>query len=114
VRALRNYPDLAHTEEVVKLLDGRFTSEGVKEEVEYLGHKLRETFERTYGWAWLLKLAAEVRVGASTDRGGHSAPHAVEAFARWDKILAPMADAFVDRFLKFSAQGDVPDPGWDA
>src|SRR5258708_2086524 len=60
VRALRNYPELGHAPELIALLDKRFTPEKVAAEVEYLGQKLRETFERTYGWAWLLKLAAEI------------------------------------------------------
>src|SRR6185295_17789275 len=36
VRALRNYPSLAQAAEVRKLLDGRFTAENTKTEVEYL------------------------------------------------------------------------------
>jgi hypothetical protein len=118
LRALRCYPSLLQAGELIKLLDGRFTEAAVKAEVEYLGHKLRETFERTYGWAWLLKLIAEVRVGlkeTASDGGGGGVDgrkaltaEVAAAFARWDKVLAPLADAFVDRFLKFLPKATYP------
>src|SRR5438874_11794725 len=41
VRALRNYPSLAHAHDLIPLLDARFTKEAVAAEVEYLTHKLR-------------------------------------------------------------------------
>jgi Protein of unknown function (DUF2891) len=118
VRALKNYPDLAQAKELITLLDARFTPEAVAAEAEYLTHKLRETFERTYGWAWLLKLAAELKAGVKQARPGvlrtgpgpvqAVAPPTAEAFARWDTTLAPLADAFVDRFLKFLPKATYP------
>jgi hypothetical protein len=112
VRALKNYPALAQRSELIKMLDGRFTPEAVAAEAEYLGHPRRETFERTYGWAWLLKLAAEIRAGVKASRGGGDggkiAPETAEAFVRWDKTLLPLTDAFVDRFLKFLPKATYP------
>jgi hypothetical protein len=105
IRALAKYPELAQSDEVRGLLDSRFTAESVAAEVEYLGHKHRETFERTYGWAWLLKLAAELKAGLS---GTTLAPQTSEAFKRWDVTLAPLTDAFVDRFLKFLPKATYP------
>jgi hypothetical protein len=105
VRALKNYPGLAHAADVRQVLDGRFTEEGVKVETAYLTQKLRETFERTYGWAWLLKLAAEIKAGV---KASGVAPETMAAFVRWDKTLAPLAEAFVDRFLKFLPKATYP------
>lgn len=114
-RALRSYPTLAQATEVRVLLDRRFTAENVKTEIEYLGHKRRETFERTYGWAWLLKLAAEVRLAiedsASARKEGKPPPISEEtgaAFTRWDSILAPLAASFVDRYLKYLPKATYP------
>jgi hypothetical protein len=80
--------------------------------VEYLGQKLRGTFERTYGWAWLLKLAAELRLAADgvsggTD-GGPVSPAVREASARWNATLQPLTDAFEDRFITYLPKATYP------
>jgi hypothetical protein len=54
------------------------------------------SFERTYGWAWLLELARELR--ASND------PLA----RRWSAAMAPLADAFVARWLDYLPRADYP------
>lgn len=104
VRALRNYPGLSQAQELREVLDGRFTAEKIRVEVEYLGRPLRQTFERTYGWAWLLKLCAEVRAPLASGAAGAT----IAALARWDKALAPLADAFVDRYLKYLPKATYP------
>ncbi|MBC7773346.1 MAG: DUF2891 domain-containing protein [Pyrinomonadaceae bacterium] len=106
IRALRNYPALAQAAEVRQLLDKRFSTDNVAGEVEYLGHKRRETFERTYGWAWLLKLAAELCAGAPP--GTSPDPETAAAFARWEKNLGPLTEAFVKRFLKYLPKATYP------
>ena len=42
------------TNRVCSVFDAQFTSEKIEEEVAYF--EKHSTFERTYGWAWLLKL----------------------------------------------------------
>lgn len=106
VRALRNYPALAQAEQLRALLDKRFTPENVKAEVDYLRKPRRETFERTYGWAWLLKLAAELR--SAPPSGKAPAPQTLAAMSRWSQTLAPLTDAFVERFLKYLPKATYP------
>ncbi|MBX3378096.1 MAG: DUF2891 domain-containing protein [Phycisphaeraceae bacterium] len=95
VRALRLSPGLGAAGEIRALLDRRLTEEAVAGEVAYLRQPGRGAFERPYGWAWLLKLAAELRLGA-TGGGGFAS-----AMARWEGVLAPLTAAFVERFLTF-------------
>jgi hypothetical protein len=106
------YPKLAQRDEVVRILDERFTPENVKVETEYLSQKLRATFERTYGWAWLLKLAAELRFALvfrkRTVAGDGLTPDILDAFGRWETVLAPLTGAFVDRFLKYLPKATYP------
>ncbi len=106
IRALRSYPMLGHAAEVRALLDARFTAENVKAEVEYLGRPNRGTFERTYGWAWLLKMAAELRMGLAA--GAKVSEETRAAFVKWDATLAPLVDAFVQRFLKYLPKATYP------
>ena len=55
----------------------------------------RASFERTYGWAWLLELAREL---ARRRRDAQ----------RWARALAPLADAFVARYLDYLPRQRYP------
>src|SRR5690349_9001792 len=102
--AMRGYSKLAQAVEVGASLDQRCSPDNVKAEVEYLGQEQRETFERTYGWAWLLKLAAELRAEPANGVPRETAA----AFAAWSATLQPLTDAFVDRYLKWLPKATYP------
>ena len=42
------------------MLAEHLTTENLKAEADYFARKASQSFERTYGWAWLLKLAEEL------------------------------------------------------
>ena len=56
----------------------------------------RQSFERTYGWAWLLKLAEEIH--------GWDDPDAKQ----WSKNLKPLAETVVARYLAFLPKQTYP------
>jgi hypothetical protein len=60
VRLLRTFPDALFAITARDALSKSFTAENIAGEVRYLGGTGRETFERPYGLAWLLQLAAEL------------------------------------------------------
>ncbi len=61
VRLLKTHPHLSKTAEVRRILDEDLAADKLQEEVGYFAeYKLANTFERTYGWAWLLKLDEEL------------------------------------------------------
>ena len=93
---LRLFPATDDARKIEKLFDAQLTSSKIDAEVDYLDQPLRGTFERPYGWAWLLMLAAEL------DR--HGSDHA----KKWREALAPLASAFVDRFLAFLPKATYP------
>lgn len=93
---LRLFPENAESGEIRELFDAQLTPPNVRAELEYLGQPLRNTFERPYGWAWLLMLAAELH-RHGTDYGN-----------RWSKALTPLADAFARRFLDFLPKATYP------
>ena len=93
---LRLFPDLREAGKIEKLFDAQFTPAKVRAEVRYLGQPLRATFERPYGWAWLLMLSAELN------------RHASKKGKRWSDSLAPLADAFTQRFLDFLPKATYP------
>src|SRR6476659_8446784 len=60
-RLARQYPDGPESKEIRKALDENLAEKNIAGELAYLGQKERKSFERTYGWAWLLKLQEELR-----------------------------------------------------
>jgi hypothetical protein len=93
---LRLFPDIGEAREIRKLFDGQLISSKVEGEVDYLDQPLRGTFERPYGWAWLLMLAAELN------------RHGGEKARQWSEALTPLAAAFSDRFLAFLPKATYP------
>jgi hypothetical protein len=95
-RLARTVPSLPEAPRIHELLDRQLTPEKVAAEVAYLVQPLRGTFERPYGWGWLLMLAAEL------------ARHATPAGRRWSTALAPLAAAFAERFRAFLPKATYP------
>lgn len=98
VRALRLHPHHAHADATRRHLEQRLTESNVRGELATLSGPHRASFERPYGWAWLLKLVAELHWLAAEDRTG----------GQWRDTLAPLAQAFADRFLDFLPRATYP------
>src|SRR5215510_11799507 len=64
VRLLRRFPAHSLADETRAHLGGRLTRAAVAGELTTLRGPHRQTFERPYGWGWLLKLAAELEAMA--------------------------------------------------
>lgn len=61
VRLLKTHPNLSNAKEIEALLNQSFSAEKIKKEADYFTtYQLAKTYERTYGWAWLLKLDEEL------------------------------------------------------
>ena len=61
VRLTVMFPDLPERAEIDRVLREHLTAENMAAEAAYFRGPGREFFERPYGWAWLLKLAQEIR-----------------------------------------------------
>ena len=82
LRTLRLFPDMPAATRIRALLDDMLAEEKVAGELAYLDRAYTGGFERPYGWAWLLALHGEAQ--------RHEGP--------WGEALAPLAEAFADRF----------------
>ncbi len=96
VRLLRLFPDLKEAPEIRAVLGAHLTAENLKVEADYFARKESKSFERPYGWAWLLKLAQELN--GWDDPDGKS----------WAKNLRPLADVVVIRYLEFFPKQTYP------
>ncbi len=89
VALLKKFPNIDAADELKRILKSHITKENINREVEYFHGKHNQSWERTYGWAWLLKLAEELHT--------------------WDQPLArelennlqPLTDLIVLKFMDF-------------
>lgn len=95
-RLHRTQPDLPEAAAIRALFTEHLTPGKVAAECAYLDRPSARGFERPYGWAWLLKLAAEL---ALCEDGPARA---------WSSALAPLARAFAERFQAFLPKATYP------
>jgi hypothetical protein len=96
VRILRLNPQLPEAKEIRAALGENLTAKNLQAEADYLKRPNSKSFERTYGWAWLLKLAEELRDWDDADG------------RQWAKNLEPLTHALVARYLEFLPKQTYP------
>lgn len=96
IRLLKLFPEMENAGNIRKALNENLTRDNLKVEVAYLDQPNRKSFERTYGWAWLLKLAEEL-MGWDDPQG-----------KTWYENLRPLAEALVQRYTDFLPKQNYP------
>ena len=94
-RCLRRFPQADYAAAIRAHLNTRLTAAAVAQEIAYFSAE-RASFERPYGWGWLLKLQAELMALAAADPGA----------APWPDALAPLAQHLADRLIDFLPRAD--------
>jgi len=96
VRLLKIFPDFPEAAEIRRALNENLTAGNIETEVKYFHQPGRKAFERTYGWAWLLKLVEEL--AGWQDEDGR----------RWWANLQPLAEEIVKQYLDFLPKQTYP------
>jgi hypothetical protein len=96
VRLLRRFPELPERQKVRAVLQDHLTEENLKAEAAYFAQPNRQSFERTYGWAWLLKLAEELH--GWDDAAGR----------QWSRHLRPLVEVIARRYRDFLPKQTYP------
>jgi hypothetical protein len=97
-RCLRRFPQMQAAPSVAAHFDRRLTPSAVAGELAFFNAPGRASFERPYGWGWLLKLQAELLALAQQDARA----------ARWRQALAPLVEEVVARLLDFMPRQTYP------
>jgi hypothetical protein len=92
-------PGLAAAGDIAARFDAHLRPELVARELDYLRTPGRGSFERPYGWAWLLKLQQELDAQGRAGR---------DDAARWAAALRPLADEIARRLAAFLALSRYP------
>lgn len=89
VYLLAHFPQLEGREAIIAKLQQNLSRENIDIEIAYLSRKHEKSFERTYGWAWLLKLQQELDTSPDTYAPALAAN------------LRPLTDTLVARYTEF-------------
>jgi Protein of unknown function (DUF2891) len=95
-RLRRLFPALEQRSRVEDHFNRHLTHELVQIEIDYFTRPHCRGFERPYGWAWLLMLAAELKRSPG------------EPCRRWHAALGPLASVVVERFMAFLPRATYP------
>jgi hypothetical protein len=95
-RLLKLFPDLAEAKAIRGVLDEHLTAANIKVEADYFARKESKSFERPYGWAWLLKLAEELHGWDDVDA------------KKWSANLQPLADFIAKRYIEYFPKQTYP------
>src|SRR5689334_5851068 len=96
VRLLKSFPNLPESAQIRAALNANLSAENIQAEVAYMKQPNRQSFERTYGWAWALKLAEELH--AWNDADG----------TRWSANLKPLAELLSASYRNFLPKQTYP------
>lgn len=89
VKLLKDFPELQHKEKILSQLKENISAENISQEIAYFNRTQEYSYERMYGWAWLLQLQMELDTW-DTEDGKQLAAH-----------LQPLTDLLISRYLEF-------------
>ncbi|UJH91230.1 DUF2891 domain-containing protein [Antarcticibacterium sp. 1MA-6-2] len=96
VRLLKKFPKLEKSEQIKKKLEESLSKENIAGEIAYFQKEHNRDYERTYGWAWLLKLAEELHTW-DTDLGEELSSN-----------IKPLTNLIVERYTEFLPKLNYP------
>jgi hypothetical protein len=96
VRLLKMFPNLPEASRIRAALRANLSAENIRAEAEYIKQPNRQSFERTYGWAWFLKLAEELHSWHDSDG------------EQWSQSLQPLIEVIENSYKNFLPKQTYP------
>lgn len=96
VQLLKDFPDLETAPNVRDRLNEHLSRANLLQEAAFFAKAEHKSFERMYGWAWLLRLVIELDNWQDADG------------QRWRKNLVPLEDILVDRLADYLPKLSYP------
>ena len=95
-KLLKGFPELEYRDSILGKLKQNISKKNIQKEIAYFKREQEYSFERMYGWAWLLKLQEELNTWDSKD----------------GKILAenlqPLSDIIIQNYIDFLPKLNYP------
>lgn len=96
VKLLKDFSELEHRDSILKQLNENLSKKNIQQEINYFNRQQEYSFERMYGWTWLLKLQSELNTW--DDESGQ----------KLAQNLQPLSDLIVNRYIEFLPKLNYP------
>ena len=96
VYLLNHFPEINDHAEIIKKLQVNLSKENIQQEIAYMSKPHEKSFERTYGWAWLLKLQMELDASKN------------QYLKELASNLQPLSDIIASRYIEFLPKLNYP------
>lgn len=96
IRLLKLFPDLPEAAAIRNTLNKTITAGNIINEVKYFNMPLTASWERTYGWGWILKLDEELYDWNDADG------------QRWHNAMQPLTQKIEELWMKFLPKQTYP------
>ena len=96
VKILKDYPETTSRDAILSKLDKNLSKENLNKEYQFFKQDFAKGFERTYGWAWLMKLYSEL-VSWDNDKA-----------QKWANNMKPLVDLLSERTILFLDKLSTP------
>lgn len=96
VRLLKDFKNLPEEKQIRESISKNINPKNIQQELRYFDAPLSKNFERTYGWAWLLKLQEELLTWNDPDA------------IQWRNALQPFCDTVVKIWMRFLPKQTYP------
>ncbi|MAR41115.1 MAG: hypothetical protein CMB85_03245, partial [Flammeovirgaceae bacterium] len=96
VKILKDFPELSERDLILNKLEKNLSKENLSKELEFFKQDFAKGFERTYGWAWLMKLYSELLTWDNTNA------------KIWASNMKPLVDLLSKRTIDFLDKLSTP------
>ena len=96
VKLVKDFPSLENRDSILMQLEQNISKQNIQGEIDYLNREQEYSYERMYGWTWLLKLQQELN-NWETDAGKKMAEN-----------LQPLSDLIAERYIEFLPKLNYP------
>ena len=96
VKILKDFPETTDRDVILLKLDKNLSKENLNKEYQFFKQDFAKGFERTYGWAWLMKLYSEL-VSWDNDKA-----------QKWANNMKPLVDLLSERTILFLEKLSTP------
>jgi hypothetical protein len=93
---LKQFPHLPESGKIRESISKNITPENIKQEIHYFDAVLSKSYERTYGWAWILKLQQELLTWNDPDA------------IKWRNTLQPLCDTVIKLWMNYLPKQTYP------
>lgn len=96
VKILKDFPEISDRDIIIEKLDNNLSEMNLNKELEFFSQDFAKGFERTYGWAWLMKLYSELISWEN------------ENAQKWALNMKPLVNLLSDRTIEFLDKLSTP------